>query len=321
MTTTQHTILNALRRVTTIGQLGICTQTAPALSTEEQALLKWVMTQWSKHSGDLHYPVPHPEHTPTAGFDSASSNGLMWDGEYGELCRELLQFCIEYFECEQPGVILDVLRQLRDDPPTASVTAACGICSNFVTQVPTNLRAYASDALLTLGMMWPKYSGNLCYFIPSSGDGDSPSDTYKSTSNKWVGEYGDLRMEFINWAIAKLEADPLCIIGVRRLNYPTYEKLCARRWDILVPHTAVSEIQWLIDVLQRNETLTYRDAIVAIGASELLRNLLQEHATAMFYPRTCPEEYVGTYGDTAADFRHRFVIDWLKTLLCGHVVQ
>lgn len=54
--------------------------------------------EWPKYSGKAFYPVPSPTiaHSPSTIF--LSSDGDMWEGEYGKLRRELLDFAISELE-------------------------------------------------------------------------------------------------------------------------------------------------------------------------------------------------------------------------------
>lgn len=51
---------------------------------------------------------------------------------------------------------------------------------------------------------WPKFSGNSLY--PISFDNDiTPEKEFYNSHNKWVGGYGSLRKELLNWSIEYLE--------------------------------------------------------------------------------------------------------------------
>ena len=56
--------------------------------------------KWSKYSGDIHYPVPHPGDTEER-FDrepdpfEAFKALPLWEGKYGELRMEFLDYLIE----------------------------------------------------------------------------------------------------------------------------------------------------------------------------------------------------------------------------------
>lgn len=59
--------------------------------------LQKVFVRWSKFSGVLDYPVPHPMGAKT-GFDEASDMDELWLGKYGRDRKELLEFLIKEFE-------------------------------------------------------------------------------------------------------------------------------------------------------------------------------------------------------------------------------
>ena len=62
-------------------------------------LLFSLFKAWPKFSGTLNFPVPHP----TEPFSAASAYYFArdkWEGEYGDLRRELLDHCINELEKE-----------------------------------------------------------------------------------------------------------------------------------------------------------------------------------------------------------------------------
>jgi len=58
---------------------------------------------WPKRSGSLTYPVPSADSLTCAcrAFLDAEETGTLWQGEYGKLRMELLDFCIAQLEGEQ----------------------------------------------------------------------------------------------------------------------------------------------------------------------------------------------------------------------------
>lgn len=54
--------------------------------------------RWSKFSGNTVYPVPTPDHTDPNSFYWKIDN--KWEGDYGEVRKELLQWCIEQITIE-----------------------------------------------------------------------------------------------------------------------------------------------------------------------------------------------------------------------------
>ena len=59
--------------------------------------LKPLFKRWSKYSGFEIYPVPSPDSTRTACamFYYAQGKDALWEGEYGALRKELLDFLIQ----------------------------------------------------------------------------------------------------------------------------------------------------------------------------------------------------------------------------------
>lgn len=89
------TLLEELKRIRDDGPRrqgwGICGN----LSLNALALeLQDVAQQWPKHSGVWSYPVPSPSGSPQAGYRELPK----WDGEYGALRMELVNWCIEQLE-------------------------------------------------------------------------------------------------------------------------------------------------------------------------------------------------------------------------------
>lgn len=71
------------------------------ISQELDDMLACLFKKWSKYSGVPRYPIPSVtlELTAYGQFDIvAIDRGSFWEGEYGELRKELLQFCIEQLE-------------------------------------------------------------------------------------------------------------------------------------------------------------------------------------------------------------------------------
>ena len=76
---------------------GICNSVPH--SFEISRLLFSLFKAWPKFSGTLNFPVPHPtEPFSAAGAYYAAEN--KWEGEYGALRMELLDFCINELEKE-----------------------------------------------------------------------------------------------------------------------------------------------------------------------------------------------------------------------------
>ena len=86
-----------------------------------------------------------------------------------------------------------------------------GICTNL----DAVIRCTRKDDVLLVSIIrdklfstWPKFSGDTSFPVPSDIDYDCRS-TYIRATNKWVGKYGDLRLELLNHCISELEK--LCV--------------------------------------------------------------------------------------------------------------
>jgi hypothetical protein len=114
-----NTILTLLKRIQ-IGERenhrGICTNIKwlfvgkKLITTEKEEIeadklyrcfMKWLgnnVSRWSKFSGDNVYPVPAPNNIdPNSSYWKIENK---WEGEYGELRKEFLQWCIEQITIE-----------------------------------------------------------------------------------------------------------------------------------------------------------------------------------------------------------------------------
>ena len=63
-----------------------------------QKMLKEIFREWGSHSGDDLYPVPGDRESAYTSYILAYEFGNMWQGPYGELRRNLLNFTIAYLE-------------------------------------------------------------------------------------------------------------------------------------------------------------------------------------------------------------------------------
>lgn len=88
------------------GQLARFPQYKWGLAVEVDNSLGLLFERWPKYSGNPRYPVP----SVTAGFSAENQfnttclgSDSFWEGEYGALRKELLQFCIGQLENEDHG--------------------------------------------------------------------------------------------------------------------------------------------------------------------------------------------------------------------------
>lgn len=61
-------------------------------------LIEHCFYSWEHFSGHTAYPVPHPTQLPKDAFKQAAVHETMWEGEYGELRKNLLNHCIKCCE-------------------------------------------------------------------------------------------------------------------------------------------------------------------------------------------------------------------------------
>ena len=95
------------------------------------------------------------------------------------------------------------LTRLRHNVELGVQSKRSGICYNTFHDSEGNRTiklAGAAWALETLCRKWPKATNCDGYPVPCPGYTD-PAEGYHATEDKWVGEYGLLRMELLDWLI------------------------------------------------------------------------------------------------------------------------
>jgi hypothetical protein len=101
---------------------------------------------------------------------------------------------------------LEILKRIRDEGPEKR---SCGICWNFCVMSEGDYLLIKFDLLEKYEISmenWEKYSGNESYWICSTHpEIANEGDAYLCSSDKWLGSYGELRMECLNWLISQLE--------------------------------------------------------------------------------------------------------------------
>ena len=96
--------LNILRRIRDDeklqdASLGICPIVQRIMEPNSvQKMLKEIFREWDKFSGDELYPVPSPRHKNSTPYNAYRKCYDMWQGPYGELRRDLLNFTIAHLE-------------------------------------------------------------------------------------------------------------------------------------------------------------------------------------------------------------------------------
>lgn len=88
-----------------------------------------------------------------------------------------------------------------------------GICENVIRAFSNNAttRYYENYAIVhrlkAHFITWPKFSGDRAYPVPSECIGESGCSIYNRVhDNMYIGEYGKLRMELIDYLIEQFEA-------------------------------------------------------------------------------------------------------------------
>lgn len=106
--------------------------------------------------------------------------------------------------------ILTALLEIRDEGPSSN---ASGICHNLDKNVfiandkRTDLKecGEVSNWLEFNFVKWPKFSGEIAYPVPTpEGVNFTPETMYFAQEDQWVGEYGELRYELLDFLIAQL---------------------------------------------------------------------------------------------------------------------
>ena len=120
-----------------------------------------------------------------------------------------------------PAQVLSALKALRVTVRQPSY----GICNNLDWQLAVELgspfvQEYslasgepASDIIAKLASKWPKFSGIPSHPVPVPDSllnnyrksGIPSVEIYDAVLNKWVGEYGELRRELLDFLIEELE--------------------------------------------------------------------------------------------------------------------
>lgn len=101
--------LMAIKEKPALSQVGICPNieyaTLNVPGTNDYRISKFfkaIAKTWPKFSGDLGYPVPAPFGVAKSGYQAyySYSEDSMWEGDYGALRKELLNYAISALEKE-----------------------------------------------------------------------------------------------------------------------------------------------------------------------------------------------------------------------------
>lgn len=115
------------------------------------------------------------------------------------LVRELAKALAEA-PPDAPNVILDVLRDLRDNPEPPSDEGICGYVEEYANadgecEQEEAYQAFWEDTRRVFFQTWPDRSGDLVFPV-SIADGRSPKDQFQDAVGNgtiWDGEYGESR--------------------------------------------------------------------------------------------------------------------------------
>lgn len=108
-------------------------------------------------------------------------------------------------------ILLKVLLQLKQALEQGCHNKGQGICyhvSNIGTQHTEDDETLSRLKTLFLDYAcdWPKHSGNYNYPVPTTGyySGVDPRTMYEQMHNVWAEEYGELRIELLDFVIGEL---------------------------------------------------------------------------------------------------------------------
>lgn len=116
---------------------GIC-NSVPVYFDRNGLLLPSLFKAWPKFSGMLSFPVPHPTEPVSAGAAYYSAENK-WEGEYGALRMELLDFCITELEDQLEFQFESCVRADTVELELNSHFSTFMIVSNFKSKEPCAL--------------------------------------------------------------------------------------------------------------------------------------------------------------------------------------
>ena len=105
-------------------------------------------------------------------------------------------------DCDCYKEIVDILVELRKDVTgNGCKCEATDICSVVKHEAAYSVYSMWCATCEDAFESWDKFSGDRLYPVPSPDGSITPKDCYRYTSNRWVGDYGKLRMELLNHLI------------------------------------------------------------------------------------------------------------------------
>lgn len=98
--------------------------------------------------------------------------------------------------------LLDSLIDIKVNGP---MIKSHGICDNLLEDdyLHGNVEMWSAD-LEQLMTKWHKFSGDECFPVPSTDSSLEAWRKYLQTHNKWIGKYGQLRYELLDFLIKEL---------------------------------------------------------------------------------------------------------------------
>lgn len=105
------------------------------------------------------------------------------------------------------SILHEALLKVKDDPDQR-----LGICTNVDNHIHPNDSLAVDQLLKRLFVKWPKFSGDVVYPVPSPSAGESPKRAFEMS--RWVGPYGDLRRELLDFLIEQTKPKLLLLLRV-----------------------------------------------------------------------------------------------------------
>lgn len=108
--------------------------------------------------------------------------------------------------------LVNLLTRATAPPNEYRIDINSGICGNLPMSEPLAVAAPWKQLCMHLMFYWPKKSGHNRYTVPDpfyegsdSLKPEAASAIFYQTHNFWVGKYGALRLELLNWLIEQTQ--------------------------------------------------------------------------------------------------------------------
>ena len=111
-----------------------------------------------------------------------------------------------YIELESKSILKELVALKEDinNKKHFKYNRSKGICFNF--EQRTGQALY--KVLTSVGIdwvNWPSFSGLNVYPVTNTQDGVTPDEEYWRCPDKYVGAYGELRLQLLDWLIEQFE--------------------------------------------------------------------------------------------------------------------